>query len=135
MTMPLDPALPVPRAGLGLSWPLLVAGCSFLMVFARGQHLLMDADTYWHIAAGRWMLAHHSIPTVDPFSYTFLGAPWTAHEWLSEIVYAATYAIGGWSAVVAIATAAFVAALAILTRYLLRHLVPIHALAFVALSV
>jgi hypothetical protein len=95
----------------------------------------MDADTYWHIAAGRWMLAHRSIPTVDPFSYTFLGAPWTAHEWLSEIVYAATYAIGGWSAVVAIATAAFAAALAVLTRYLLRHLVPIHALAFVGLSV
>ena len=78
--MPLEPALPVPRPGLGLSWPLLVAGGSFLMVFARAQHLLLDPDTYWHIAAGRWMLAHHSIPTVDPFSYTFLGAPWTAHE-------------------------------------------------------
>jgi hypothetical protein len=132
--MPLESALPVPRPGLGLSWPLLVAGGSFLMVFARAQHLLLDPDTYWHIAAGRWMLAHHSIPTVDPFSYTFLGAPWTAHEWLSEIVYAATYAVGGWSAVVAIATAAFAAALAILTRYLLRHLVPIHALVFVGLS-
>src|SRR6185437_14288438 len=105
----------------GLSWPLLVAASTFLVLLTRGG-LLADGDTYWHIAAGRWMFQHFAIPTVDPFSYTMGGMPWTAHEWLSEIILAAAFAIGGWSGVIGAAAASFAAALAILTRYLLRHL-------------
>jgi hypothetical protein len=117
----------------GLSWPLLVAASTFLLLLTRGG-LLADGDTYWHIVAGRWMFQHFAIPTVDPFSYTMAGAQWTAHEWLSEIVFAAAYSIGGWSAVIGVAAAAFATALAILTRYLLRHLEPLYAVVFVAMA-
>jgi hypothetical protein len=96
--------------------------------------MLEDGDTYWHIVAGRWMFQHHAIPSVDPFSFTMPGAPWVAHEWLSEIVYAAAFSLGGWSGVVGVAAAAFAAALAILARYLLRHLEPLYALVFVAMA-
>src|SRR5258708_10386711 len=117
----------------GLSWPLLVAASTFLRVRTRGG-LLADGDTYWHIVSGRWMFQHFAIPTVGPFSYTMAGAPWTAHEWLSEIVFAAAFSIGGWSAVIGVAAAAFATALAILARYLLRHLEPLYALVFVAMA-
>src|SRR5258708_29535218 len=78
----------------GLSWPLLVAASTFLLLLTRGG-LLADGDTYWHIVSGRWMFQHFAIPTVDPFSYTMAGAPWTAHAWLSESVFAAAFSIGG----------------------------------------
>jgi len=117
----------------GVSWPLLVAAITFIVLLTRGG-LLADGDTYWHIVAGRWMFQHFAIPTVDPFSYTMAGAPWTAHEWLSEIVFAAAFFLGGWSAVIGVAAAAFATALAILTRYLLRHLEPLYAVVFVAMA-
>jgi hypothetical protein len=96
--------------------------------------MLADGDLYWHIVAGRWMFLHLSIPTADPFSYTMPGAPWIAHEWLAETLYTAAYSLGGWSAVVGLAAAAFAAALAILARYLLRHLEPLYALVLTSMA-
>jgi len=117
----------------GLSWPLLVAAGTFVVLLTRGA-MLEDGDLYWHIVAGRWMLRHLAIPTVDLFSYTMPGAPWVAHEWLAEILYTAAYSFGGWSAVVGLAAAAFAAALAILTRYLLRYLEPLYALVLTSMA-
>src|SRR5258707_8819730 len=82
----------------GLSWPLLVAASTFIVLLTRGG-LLADGDTYWHIVAGRWMFQHFAIPTVDPFSYTMAGAPWTAHGLMSEIIFGAAFFIRGlWAA-------------------------------------
>src|SRR6267378_1962694 len=117
----------------GLSWPLLIAASTFLVLLTRSQ-MLGDGDLYWHIVAGRWMFQHLAIPTADPFSYTMPGAPWIAHEWLAEILYAAAYALAGWSAVVGLAAAAFAAALAILARYLLRHIEPLYALVLTSMA-
>jgi hypothetical protein len=117
----------------GLSWPLLVAAGTFVFLLTCGG-MLADGDLYWHITAGRWMFHHLAIPTVDPFSYTMPGAPWIAHEWLSEILYAAAYSVGGWSATVGLAAAAFASALAILNRYLLRHLEPLYALLLTSMA-
>jgi len=117
----------------GLSWPLLIAASTFLVLLTRSQ-MLGDGDLYWHIVAGRWMFQHLAIPTADPFSYTMPGAPWIAHEWLAEIVYAAAYSLAGWSAVVGLAAAAFAAALAILARYLLRYIEPLYALVLTSMA-
>ncbi|MBW8734895.1 MAG: hypothetical protein JF571_11445, partial [Asticcacaulis sp.] len=35
--------------------------------------LLNDNDTWWHLAAGDWMIAHRAVPHADPFSWTFAG--------------------------------------------------------------
>src|SRR5271170_6083240 len=61
-----------------------------------------DGDTSWHIAAGRWILAHRAVPPVDPFSFTFAGKPWVAHEWGAEVVLALAWLASGWSGVVLI---------------------------------
>lgn len=130
----LPPPVPARTAPpTGLSWPLLVGTASFLLLLVQPA-LLNDGDTYWHVATGRWIVAHGAVPATDPFSHTLPGAPWTAHEWLAELLFAAAHAVAGWSGVLALTAAATAATLALLTRYLLRHLAPIHALFFVALG-
>ena len=56
-----------------------------------------DADTWWHLAAGDWILAHRAVPARDIFTFTFAGTPWNAHEWLSEVLMAGAFAAGGWA--------------------------------------
>jgi hypothetical protein len=94
----------------------------------------MDADTLMHISSGRWMLDHGTVPTTDPFTYTFLGAPWTAHEWLAQLLLALVHYAGGFSAVVALTGIAFALTVGLLARFLLRWLEPIYVLLFVALG-
>lgn len=119
----------------GISWPLIVGALIYLVFLAHGNYLLGDADTYWHLAAGRWILEHGTIPVSDPFSHSMRGVPWTAHEWLSEVIFAAAYMTGGWTGLIALAALAFASALAILTRFLLKEMEPVHALMFVAFAV
>jgi hypothetical protein len=75
----------------------LFAGAACFAVAAFAPQIFNDADTYWHIAAGNWMLDHHSVLTRDVFSFTFAGQPWDAHEWLSEILIAGVFRTGGWN--------------------------------------
>ncbi|QCP53827.1 hypothetical protein FAZ95_33010 [Trinickia violacea] len=84
--------------------------------------VLNDPDTYWHIAAGRWMLQHHAIPHADPFSYALNGAPWVAHEWLSEVLMALAYRAAGWSGIHILFGLATAATSGVLARYLARWL-------------
>jgi hypothetical protein len=123
-----------PLARLIPSWPLLVALLAFGRALAQPGALLHDPDTYLHIAAGHWMLAHRALPGHDPFSYTFAGAKWVAHEWLAEIVLAAVYDVAGWSGLVLLTVACFAISLALLTRFLLRWAEPFSALIAVALA-
>jgi hypothetical protein len=115
-------------AGLIPSWPIIVGLAAFGRALAQPAALLNDPDTYLHIAAGRWMLAHAALPTKDPFSHSFAGATWVPHEWLAEVVLAAVYRAAGWSGLVVLAAACFGATMAILTRFLLRHFEPFSAL-------
>ena len=119
------------------SLPMLVGVVAFvgILVFAQPFALLSDADTYWHLAAGRWIIVHGSVPAVDPFSHSIPGAPWTTHEWLSEVLLATTFQLAGWPGLVITATLAFAVTLAYLTRFLLARMEPIHALLLTALSV
>ena len=116
------------------SWPLIVGLVFFVRAVAQPMALLNDPDTYLHIAAGRWMLAHAALPVHDPFSHTFAGAVWVPHEWLAEIILAAAYDIAGWSGLVLLTAAAFAVSLALLTRFLLRWAEPFSALIAVALG-
>jgi hypothetical protein len=119
------------------SWPLVAGIFSYtwLYAFYGAQAILRDGDVYWHVAAGRWLLQHGSLPTNDPFSHTMTGAIWTAHEWLCEVVLAAAHEWGGWTLVIAVTALAFAASIALLTRALLRTLEPIYALLFAALAI
>lgn len=74
-----------------LDFPRLVFAILFLWtLFAIDLH---DPDYYWHLKAGEYILTHGSLPSVDPFSYTFRGEPWVLHEWLFQVV---LYAVFDW---------------------------------------
>ena len=98
-----------------------------LRALASPLALLHDPDTYMHIAAGRWMLAHRALPAADPFSYTMAGAHWAPSEWLGEVILAAVYAASSWGGVVVLTAACFGAAIGLLTWFLLRRLDPLPA--------
>jgi hypothetical protein len=61
----------------------LLAGLAAFALAAFAPGLLNDSDTYWHISAGQWMLAHHQLLRADVFSYTAAGAPWHTQELLA----------------------------------------------------
>ena len=111
--------------------PWLVAAGVYTLVLTLGPRLLNDPDSYSHIAVGRWIMAHGAVPTTDPFSFSMYGAPWITFEWLSQVVYAAVYALAGWAGVITLAAAAIALAVGLLTRFLLRELAPAPALLMV----
>ena len=54
----------------------------FSVFLAKGP---WDSDFYWHVATGE-LIANGQFPRTDPFSFTWLGMPWTLHEWLGELI-------------------------------------------------
>jgi len=102
-----------------MAWLIGVAVFA-LVAFMPG--VLNDGDTFSHIATGDWILAHHAVPHVDPFSYTRLGQPWVVHEWLSEILFSGSYRLLHWQGVVLLTAAAAGLAVAQLGRHLSRFL-------------
>jgi hypothetical protein len=127
---------PVRLCMLTPSWPVIVAILAVLgcCAYFPASQMLSDGDTYWHLAAGLWMLERGAFAHTDPFSHTLAGAPWTAHEWLAEIVMALVHRYGSWMGLVAMVGLAYGLALARLTQFLLRRMEPVHALLFVAFS-
>jgi len=112
----------------GVSLPLWVFLIAFGATLAMTRHILADQDPYWHIAAGRWIIAHGAVPHNDVFSYSMTGAPWTAHEWLSEVILAAVYDRFGWAGLVVVTAIAVATTFALLVWALLRYLPPSMAL-------
>lgn len=109
------------------SWPWIIGLAAMLRALASPLALLHDPDTYLHIAAGRWMLAHHALPTADPFSWSMPGAAWYPSEWLGEIALAVLYDIAGWGGVVLVTAACFGVSTGLLTWFLSRRLEPLPA--------
>ncbi|HEV8678394.1 MAG TPA: hypothetical protein VGQ90_03380 [Stellaceae bacterium] len=110
------------------SWPLILGLFAFGRLLAERMALLNDPDTYLHIAAGRWILAHGALPVHDPFSHSVPGAAWLPSEWLAQIVFAATYAQFGWGGVILVAAASVALAVAVLTHFVLRQFAPLPGL-------
>lgn len=115
--------------------PWLVGAGAYVLLLALGPQLLNDPDSYSHIALGRWIMAHGTVPTSDPFSFSMHGATWITFEWLSEVIYAAAYALYGWGGVVVLAATAIALAVGLLTRFLLRELPPTPALLMVMAAI
>ncbi len=117
-------------AGVGLSgvWGRAGLIAAFaVLAFAVGlfaPQVLGDGDSYWHVAAGQWMLDHHQVIRTDGFSFTYAGKPWDTHEWLAEVVMAAAYRAAGWAGVMGLTGAAAAAAMGLTAARLSRTLAP-----------
>jgi hypothetical protein len=118
-------------AGLGLA--AIALALAALAAFSPA--VLGDGDTFSHLATGEWILAHGQAPRADPFSHSMLGAPWVAHEWLSEALMTLSFRIGGWSGVVLMTGAAAAGAALIVGLSAARDLRGAPLLATVGLGV
>jgi hypothetical protein len=117
-----------------LSWPVIIGVLGFVLPLLRPGSLLMDPDSYLHVAVGRWIIAHRTLPFHDVFSYSMPGAAWVPHEWLAEVVFAALYMVGGWGATVVFCAACFGLSLGIFARRLMPHCEPFSLLLLAVLS-
>src|SRR5258708_18535963 len=83
----------------GLKWavsfPAMLGMFLIGRVFYEGRVFVVDPDVWWHIKVGQDILRTHHWPNTDPYSFTALGNPWIAYEWLGEIVLALVYRAGG----------------------------------------
>lgn len=80
--------LPSPPVILALA----LGGVLIAINIAKG---FQDPDYFWHITTGRLIATTGHVPTTDPYSFTWGGQPWTAHEWLGELLmYWISQAIG-----------------------------------------
>jgi hypothetical protein len=94
-------------------------------MLASNWSVFRDGDVSWHVAAGRWILEHRTVPATDPFSFTMAGHPWVAFEWGAEIIYAIAYGVGGFGGLAAVVAAALMALFVILFLYLRTKVGPI----------
>ena len=51
-------------------------------------------DFWWHIKVGEWVVENGAVPVTDIFSWygTANEIPWTAHEWLADVILYLVYA-------------------------------------------
>ena len=61
---------------------------------------VMDTDLWWHLAAGRLMVAEHRWIFSDPFAADTFGRPWVDVHWLFQVLVYLLHRRGGIAAVV-----------------------------------
>jgi hypothetical protein len=69
----------------------------FLGLFLMTLRPIVDPDFWWHLRTGQLIVQKQFIPRTDPFSYTNMGKPWIAHEWLTEVLIYALFQLGNYS--------------------------------------
>jgi hypothetical protein len=72
-----------------LGWGAFAFACT---VFLQP---LINPDLFWHLAAGKYTLAHFGPPRTDFLSWPLAGAPWIDFEWLPQVFYYVVFKLGG----------------------------------------
>jgi hypothetical protein len=96
-----------------LSTQRLMTLVLFLCVFVMAARPITDPDFWWHLRTGQYIWETGSIPRHDIFSHTLPGQPWITHEWLTEVLLYAVYAISGQGALILVFAGVITAAFAL----------------------
>ncbi len=103
--------------------PLLVIGLAAAFALRR----LSNTDTWWHLAAGRWIVIHKTIPHVDTLSWTVPDHPWINLQWLFEVIMYGIYMLGGPTLLVVSSMTAYAGAITVMLMNIRRHVGPLMA--------
>ena len=106
-------------------WPLLLVTAA--LTYA-------DPDLWGHVRFGQDILATGTLPRVDPYSFT-QDRPWVNHEWLSEVVMAFCYGLGGAVGLVGLKVLVVGLALVLVFRHLSSSVSPLFSAAGLAIVV
>jgi hypothetical protein len=88
-------AAPAPRMGIAAATAAVV-GFFAAAVLPRATWPLFDSDVWWHIRAGREILASGIVPRTDTWSIAGHGRHWTSQDWLSNVILAGGHSLGLW---------------------------------------
>lgn len=77
--------------------PLLCSLCllTAAIIFKLFNRFDTDYDLWWHIFIGNEIISKKALIRFDIYSFTARQEPFTNHEWISEIIMAGIYLIGG----------------------------------------
>jgi hypothetical protein len=81
---------------------LAVATGLFLLVaaiFCQQKLCVQDADIWWHLKVGDWILAHRAVPHSGILTYTVADRPWVAYSWAYELALSRAYAWLGFTGI------------------------------------
>ena len=75
----------IPGMTLALMAIIGLAITAIAYTFSKG---ISGNDFWWHIKVGEWVIENGSVPTTDIFSWYGVSneIPWTAHEWLADVI-------------------------------------------------
>ena len=109
---------------------------SLLFVVIAAAACLMPAqtDTWWQLRTGEEMWHSGRVMLHDQFTHTVAGKRWPNHEWLSQIVFYATYSVGGLPLLTALCAAAVTVAWLIVSSITRTPGAPIFRVALVGVG-
>jgi len=99
---------------LGAALPALAIGLTAVLALRR----LSDADTWWHLAAGRWIAENRAIPRTDMLSFTVPDHRWINLQWLFDLFAYALFRAGGPDLLAAAGAAVYALGTALLLKNL-----------------
>ena len=73
---------------------LLLVAAFLAVTFCLSLFEITEHDYWWHLATGKYILEHGTVPTEDVFSFTAT-KPWVAHYWLADVIGYALYLLVG----------------------------------------
>ncbi len=63
---------------------VFVIACAFVVTCL--SLWVADPDVFWHLKVGEWIVENRAVPDTDVYSWSAHGQPWTAHQWLWEVL-------------------------------------------------
>ena len=90
------------RAAALTSPAALLCGAALILSLIPATSAIRDPDFWWHLRTGQLILDSHTLVSTDPFTYTATGHHWVMHEWLTEVMFAGLYRVGGLGLIVAV---------------------------------
>lgn len=76
------------KSAEGMVFPFLIVSIVLILLWCFSDGVLGN-DFWWHVKVGEWICENGKIPTSDIFSWYGIekDLPWTAHEWLADVIY------------------------------------------------
>jgi hypothetical protein len=99
----------------------IFAWLAFLPYVVIRAENLAESDTFWETRTGLLTISQGRIPSVDPFSWTVSGKPWTLNSWGFNVLLGLSYEAAGLVGV-ALVCAGMVASIGWLVLHLARQL-------------
>jgi hypothetical protein len=83
--------------GIARLWTFLAVALPTLAVMVVN---LPSVDLTYQLRAGAQILDTAAIPTVDSWTFTAAGLPWTDQQWGAQVLLAVVFRLGGWTGLV-----------------------------------